>query len=222
MKIFVDNFFSKMRNYFLTGLLVVVPFIATILFIKIIIQIYHNIFKPAIFLFAPFQIPVPNFLIPLIGTVIGVLLIIFIGMFTKNIIGKRIVSTGERFLQNVPFIRTIYKLVKQLIEYTLYSQKQLLKGVVLIEWPKKGVYVIGFITSESNMKFLGLEDKKMINVFIPTPPNPASGFFVMVSEDVVTRLDMSIEDALKLIVSLGIVSGDDSLQHLASKQGDRR
>jgi len=144
--------------------------------------------------------------IPGLGLILVVILVFVVGLLTRNIIGRKIVHLGENIVDRIPLVRVLYTGVKQLLEPLFLQKTNAFKRVALIEYPRRGVYVIGFITGESKGEVQNKTSKNMMNVFVPTTPNPTSGFYILIPEDEVVYLNMSVEDAFKLIISGGIVS----------------
>ena len=192
------------KNYFLTGLLVILPVFITGYVIWFLIRVMDVVLKyiPAKYLpeaYLPFQIPG-------LGLILVVILVIAVGILTRNFAGRKVVQFWENMVDRIPLVRILYAGVKQLLE-TLFVQKtDAFKRVALLEYPRRGVYVIGFITGKSKGEVQKKTDKNMINIFVPTTPNPTSGFYILIPEDDLTILDMSVDDAFKLIISGGIVS----------------
>jgi uncharacterized membrane protein len=145
-----------------------------------------------------------NIYIPGLGLILVVIIILIVGLLTKSIIGGKIVRLGEHIVDRIPIVRIIYTGVKQLLEAFFMQKKDAFKRVALLEYPRRGIYVIGFITGESKGEVQTKTNKKMINVFVPTTPNPTSGFYILIPEDELTILNMTVEDAFKLIISGGI------------------
>jgi uncharacterized membrane protein len=146
------------------------------------------------------------FHIPGLGLIFVVILVFAVGLLTRNIVGRKIVHLGENIVERIPLVRILYAGVKQLLETIFLQKTDAFKRVALVEYPRRGTYVIGFITGESKGEVQDKTDKNMINVFIPTTPNPTSGFYMLVPDDELVVLNMSVEDAFKLIISGGIVS----------------
>jgi uncharacterized membrane protein len=144
--------------------------------------------------------------IPGLGLIFVVILVLAVGLLTKNIVGRKIVRLGENIVERIPLVRILYAGVKQLLETIFLQKTDAFKRVGLVEYPRRGTYVIGFITGESKGEIQDKTDKNMMNVFIPTTPNPTSGFYILIPEDEVVMLNMTVEDAFKLIISGGIVS----------------
>jgi len=144
--------------------------------------------------------------IPGLGLILVVILVFVVGLLTRNFIGRKIVHLGENIVDRIPLVRILYTGVKQLLEPLFLQKTNGFKRVALIEYPRRGVHVIGFVTGESKGEVQNKTSKNMMNVFVPTTPNPTSGFYILIPEDEVVYLNMSVEDAFKLIISGGIVS----------------
>ncbi len=197
-----------LRNYFLTGLLVILPISVTCYVIWVLIKAMDSILKfvPAKFLPETYiNLPIPG-----LGLVLVVLIVLVVGLLTRNFVGRRMVRLGERIVDRIPLARVLYVGVKQLMEALIYQKTKAFQKAALIEYPRKGIYAIAFITGESRGEVQQLTEKKMINVFVPTTPNPTSGFYILIPEDEIKILNMSVEEAFKLIVSGGIVSPFDT------------
>ena len=195
---------TNLKNYFFTGLLVILPIFITTYVILFLIRIMDAILKfiPVKYLpdtYLPFHIPG-------LGLIFVVILVFAVGLLARNIVGRKIVHLGENIVERIPLVRILYAGVKQLLETIFLQKTDAFKRVALVEYPRRGTYVIGFITGESKGEVQDKTDKNMINVFIPTTPNPTSGFYMLVPDDELVVLNMSVEDAFKLIISGGIVS----------------
>ena len=195
---------TNLKNYFFTGLLVILPIFITAYVILFLIRIMDAILKfiPVKYLpdtYLPFHIPG-------LGLIFVVILVFAVGLLTRNIVGRKIVHLGENIVERIPLVRILYAGVKQLLETIFLQKTDAFKRVALVEYPRRGTYVIGFITGESKGEVQDKTDKNMINLFIPTTPNPTSGFYMLVPDDELVVLNMSVEDAFKLIISGGIVS----------------
>ncbi|MBN1226035.1 MAG: DUF502 domain-containing protein [Deltaproteobacteria bacterium] len=196
------------KGYFITGLLVILPLFVTVYILWIIVKAMDSIFK-----FVPAQYLPETYIhitIPGLGLLLMVAIILLVGLFTKNFIGTKLFGYWENIVERIPIARIIYIGVKQLLEALFYSNKESFKTAALVEYPRRGIYVIGFITGESKGEVQDKTDESMINVFIPTTPNPTSGFYVLVSKNDLIILDMSVEDAFKLIISGGIITPKSS------------
>jgi uncharacterized membrane protein len=195
---------TSLKNYFLTGLLVILPIFITVYIILSLIRAMDAILKyiPAEYLPETYlQIHIPG-----LGLILVVILVFVVGLLTRNFIGRKIVQLGEKIVDRIPLVRVLYAGVKQLLEPLFLQKTNAFKRVALIEYPRRGVHVIGFVTGESKGEVQSKTSKDMMNVFVPTTPNPTSGFYILIPEDEVVYLNMSVEDAFKLIISGGIVS----------------
>lgn len=186
---------KKLRAQFLTGTIAVVPLGATILILTWIFVAIDNILQPIIK--AIFGRPVTG-----AGFGITIVLIYLVGVIASNIVGKRLIRYGESALPWMPVVRQLYNSIKQILESFTSPERTGFMQVVLIEFPRKGMRVIGFVTNE----LCNEPGKKLLTVFIPTSPNPTSGFLEIVGEDEITRTDISVENALQMVISAGRVS----------------
>jgi len=186
------------RNYFVTGMIVIIPLWVTILAIMAVVNLINNTFN----LLPP--IIHPRTYLPFFGIelIVALILIIIVGAITSNFLGKKFLKLGEIILAKIPFVKTIYQGVKHLIT-GIVGDKKIFSQVVLIEYPIKGLYFMGFVTGEAPNIVPDAEGKKILKIFIPTTPNPTSGFFCVVPEDGVQPLDISVDEAFKLIISAG-------------------
>ena len=188
---------TSLRNNFIAGIVVLIPIgitiYLTIFFIKVSSKIIPKEINPNHYL--PYNIPGLEILI-------AVLLITIIGWISLSFIGKRLFELFESILNKIPILRTIYSAVDQLIE-TFAKSKSAKKNVVLVEYPRKGVWAVGFATKENTGEIKKRVGEEIINVFVPTTPNPTSGFLLMFPKKEVIYLDLSFEEASKFIVSAG-------------------
>ena len=191
------SIFSRLRNYFLAGIVVLVPIgftlYLTLFLIKISSKLLPSEINPNSYL--PFSIPGLEILL-------SVLIIIIVGGISLSFFGKRIVSLINEIFKKIPILRTIYSAIGQMTQSFTSTGKDK-KSVVLVEYPKKGSWAVGFATKENEGEISKKVNKQMINVFVPTTPNPTSGFLLMYPKDEVIFLDMSFEEASKFIVSAG-------------------
>lgn len=186
---------TQLRKSFFTGLLVVIPISATIYILIFLIGVLNNLLP---FHFLPYGT----------GVILTIILITLIGFMTTNLIGKRLIDTGEKFISSIPLVKNVYAAVKQISDAMLSSKGKNFRRVVLIEYPRKGIYTLAFVTGVSRGEVQDKTKDNVINLFVPTTPNPTSGFYLMVPEADVINLDMSVEDAFKLLISGGMVSAD--------------
>ena len=144
--------------------------------------------------------------LPGFGLLIGFTIITLIGAIAAGFIGRWIILLGERLLNRMPVVRSIYGASKQILETVLASQSDAFRDVVLVEYPRKGLWVVGFVTGKTKGEINSKLSQETVNVFIPTTPNPTSGFLLFCPKDELFYLKMSVEDAVKLVVSAGIVT----------------
>ncbi|MBI5810183.1 MAG: DUF502 domain-containing protein [Deltaproteobacteria bacterium] len=201
---------SGLRRYFVTGLLVVVPLYITAYVLSLIVGFMDGVFniipeplRPEAFI---------GFRIPGIGIVFTVIFVFIAGALTQNLLGRRLIEFGERLLSRVPFLRLIYNATKQLMETFLKKGEHGFRAVVLVEFPRSGVHSVGFVTSPLTGELKGKTAEGTLSVFIPTTPNPTTGFYILVKESEVKPLDMRIEDAFKVIMTGGIVMPNNDRQ----------
>ena len=189
---------SKLRNYFITGVLVLIPIgvtvYLTLFFIKVFAKILPQEINPNNYL--PFSIPG-------LEIIISIIVITVIGWLSLSFLGKKLVKLVNDIFKNIPFLRTVYSAIGQMTESFAQSRKSKKKSVVLVEYPRKGSWAVGFATQENTGEIASKTNKNLINVFVPTTPNPTSGFLLMFPKDEIIYLDMSFEDASKFIVSAG-------------------
>jgi len=186
-----------LRNYFITGVVVLIPIGFTLYLSKILIGLSSNII--------PQNINPNNYLpyaIPGIEIIISVILITVVGGLSLSFLGKKILKLIDDLFKRIPFLRTIYSAILQMTE-TFSKKENNKKSVVLIEYPRKGVWAVGFATKENTGEMAQKTNKKLLNVFVPTTPNPTSGFLLMFPVEDVIYLNMSFEEASKFIVSAG-------------------
>jgi uncharacterized membrane protein len=191
------------RRYLMAGLLVWVPILVTVLVVRFILDLMDQTL-----LLLPASVR-PEVLfgmhIPGLGLVLALLLLIFTGMLVSNIIGRSLVAVWEDLLNRIPFVRALYSGVKSFSSTILSNQGNSFKKVMLIEYPRKGIWSIGFQTAGDLPLISAHTGEPQVCVFIPTTPNPTSGFIMMVPRSQAIELDMSIDAAMKMIVTLGVV-----------------
>ena len=186
-----------LRNYFITGVVVLIPIGFTLYLSKILIGISSKLIPKNINPnhYLPFDIPG-------IEIIISILLITLVGGLSLSFFGRRILKLIDDLFKRIPFLRTVYSAIVQMTE-TFSKKDDGKKSVVLIEYPRKGVWAVGFATKENTGEMAEKTDKKLINIFVPTTPNPTSGFLLMFPIEDVIYLNMTFEEASKFIVSAG-------------------
>ena len=196
------SIFTRIRNYFIAGIVVLIPIGITIYLTLFLISISSKIL--------PKEINPNHYLpysIPGLEIVISILLITIIGWLSLSFIGKRLLDLIENILKRIPILRTIYSAIGQMTESFANTDKEK-KNVVLLEYPRKGSWAVGFATKENSGEISNKTNKKLVNVFVPTTPNPTSGFLLMIPKDELIYLDMTFEEASKFIVSAGTSNPD--------------
>ena len=196
----------KLRTQFLTGVVAIIPISVTLGILVWIFVTVDNFLAPLVKL--AFGRPVPG-----VGFGITLLLIYLVGVIASNVLGRKLLEYGESLLARVPLVRQLYIGVKEIVNSFRQSNKSGFKQVVLVEFPRKGMRTIGFVTYESTDK----DGRKLLNIFVPTAPNPMSGFLQIAREDEVVRTDISVDAALKIIVSAGKLSSPEIEAKLGSQ-----
>ncbi|MFQ6110412.1 MAG: DUF502 domain-containing protein [Nitrospinota bacterium] len=197
-----------LRNRFIAGLLVILPISITYILLKFIFIRLDDVLKPlerAIFKL----VGLPEFHIPGLGIIATVFIVLLVGLITANVVGRKIVSTGDKIFSRLPIIRAVYRPAKQFLEGIAAYDQGAFRRVALIEYPRKGLYVLGFVTTDADPTISDAAAQELLSVFIPTTPNPTSGFLLFVPKNEVAQLDMSVEEGIKLIVSGGIIGKGD-------------
>ena len=188
---------AKLRNYFITGIVVLVPIGITLYLTKFFISISSNIIPKEINPNSYFPFAIPG-----LEILLSVILITLIGGLSLSFIGKKILEAVNNLFKKIPILRTIYSAIGQMTE-SLTPTKGDRKSVVLIEYPRKGSWAVGFATKDNKGEISKKTNKNLVNIFVPTTPNPTSGFLLMFPKEEVIYLDMSFEEASKFIVSAG-------------------
>ena len=198
---------GALRRYFIAGLLVWVPLGITALIIEVMVNLVYGML-----LYLPPALRPDTFFgvqIPALGVVVAVVAVLFIvlvtGMVVTNLFGKQLMRLGERVLEKIPFVRGIYGAVKQVTETLFSNSGQSFRKVVLVPYPHPASWSLAFLTGEGTDEIRRKTGRELINVFIPTTPNPTSGFFLMFPREDVIELDMSVDDGLKMLLSVGVV-----------------
>ena len=192
-----SNFFTRLRNYFIAGIVVLIPLGITVYLTILIITISSKVL--------PKEINPNHYLpynIPGLEIIISLFIITFIGWLSLSFLGRKFLNLFNNILKKIPILRTIYSAIGQMTQtFTNTDSKR--KNVVLVEYPRKGSWAVGFATKDNVGEITTKTNKKLVNVFVPTTPNPTSGFLLMFPKDEVIYLDMTFEEASKFIVSAG-------------------
>ncbi len=201
----------RLRDNFIAGIAVILPVVITVWLLSILCTaINDNVLNPLIRYFKPYI--TSGYLEYAARTVVFLLLILIIvlmGMATRIIFIRKFFSAGEKIFFKIPMIGKVYVAIKQMSKAFLGDRKGVFKEPVLIEYPRKGVYSIAFLTSEAKGEIQHKTQKRLVNVFVPTTPNPTSGILLLTPEDEIIRLNMSVEEAMKLVISGGVVAPEE-------------
>ena len=195
---------SRIRSWFFTGILVMTPLILTIYVVWAFITFVDNLVVPIVpYYYRPSTyLPFP---IPGLGLIIVFIFTTFVGVLATGLFGRTLIRLWENILSRMPVVRSVYSAIKQILETVMATQSDAFRQAVLVEYPRKDIWAIGFVTGSTKGEVGENVDKKMVNVFMPTTPNPTSGFLLFFPEKDLIFLKMSVEDALKLVVSGGMV-----------------
>jgi len=209
MKNFWTQLRAATRTYFTAGLLAFAPIGITLWAIVWIIQKLDSLLLPQVISWLAPSLEEPTELPPLVGAAFTFLVILLAGVVVRHLFGHQLLRLGERMLDRVPVARSIYYGVKQLFEaiFSNSANQQSFSRVVLVEYPRRGIWGIAFVTGPVRGPVsAAFEGKSMLNCFIPTTPNPTSGFYLLVPEQETREVDLSVEDAFKVIMSAGLVT----------------
>ena len=208
---------ARLRGYFLAGVLVTAPVAITLAsawwFVGFVdskvVPLIPERYNPDVYLkdIVGFEIGLPG-----LGVVVLLVLITLIGALTAGFVGRYVVHLGERVLARMPVIRNVYSAIKQIFETVLKQQSTAFRQAVLLEYPRRGIWAVGFITGNTEGEVQTLTKDDMVNVFLPTTPNPTSGFLLFVPKKELVNLSMSVEEAIKMVISAGIVTPPYRLQ----------
>ncbi len=197
--------FTRLRNYFLTGIIVTAPIALTIYLTWQFIDWVDSQAIPLL----PAKYNPENYLpfsLPGLGLVMMVVILTFVGFLTANIFGRTLLKTGERLVNRMPVVRTIYGALKQVLETVLSQSSNSFRQAVLVEYPRRGIWTVAFVTGDTEGEVATRLDDDMVNIYVPTTPNPTSGFLLMVPRRDLMFLDMPVEDAAKYIISIGVIA----------------
>jgi len=213
------HFKSAIKANLAAGLLVVVPLVATgyVLYVLVrwvdrILVVIPDAYRPATYL--PWNIPG-------LGIVIVFMILFLAGFGVRNLLGRKLLALGEYMLSWVPFVYPLYRGVKQLLETLFGGAGRDFKRVILVEYPRRGVWALAYVTGEAVGEIQAKTERKVLNVFLPTTPNPTSGFYLLVPEEDVIPLDMAVEDSFKLLISGGIINPDEARMAKRAKSASK-
>ena len=194
---------TRLRNYLISGLLFWIPLILTIIVIKFFLEFINSLVPQEYLPEAIFNLDTS---IPGSGIILLFLIILITGILVTNILGRRLVVLWEKLLNRIPGFRNIYNILKKVSDTVLNTSSQSFKKAFLIQYPSKGIWVIAFQSGDYKGEAESIIGEETINLFVPTTPNPTSGFFVLIPKKDAFELDISVEDAFKLVISAGVVT----------------
>lgn len=203
----------SLRKYLITGLLVWLPVVVTIYVLWWGFKFFDSVLGNAITRFIGMRIPG-------IGILTSLVLIFGTGLFAANYLGRRLIAFGENIVTRIPLVRSVYLTVKQIVDAFLHGTNVAFQRVVIVEYPRPGMWAIAFITSDAKNEVCEKTGEDVLTVFLPTTPNPTSGFLLYVPRRDVIFADMSVEDGLKLVVSGGIVAPNNN--HAKNANGGQK
>lgn len=210
----------RLRRYFVAGLLVWLPLVATYLVLAISIR-----FIDRTLLLLPPKFRPENlfgFEIPGLGVILTVVLVLITGFLVANFFGRKIIQTWESLLSRIPLVSSVYGAVKQITASLFSDASQSFREVVLVEYPRRDLWMLAFVTGDTPQSFKDLIGEEMINIYVPTTPNPTSGYYIMVAPSDIIRLDVPVEVGLKMILSAGVVNPLDDPQEAAKMAKELR
>ena len=203
----IKNFNRRLRNIFLTGFLITLPIALTIFILNFLFTSLDALSPVFTQWLIVVGVPIPEgYRIPFLGVVVTFVIVFLIGAATNNIFGKKMLHFWEGIVEKIPFVRRIYKGTKQVVSSFATLDTKAFTKVVLIEFPRKGSHAMAFVTGKTSGELLHLTSRNHIKIFIPTTPNPTSGFIIFADPTEIIELDMTIEEGIKYVVSGGIVS----------------
>ena len=201
---------ASLKRYFLTGLLVITPIWGTVLILKTLFLTVDGILGDVLAKFV-----IPEYYVPGSGILTLIALIFITGLLATNIIGGQVVKLWEDWLHRVPVVRGIYSTLKAMMDILSFKEKEKYNRVVLIQFPKNGHYCFAFVTGMTQGEVQQISTEPLLNVYVPTSPNPTSGYFLLVPEKEVVSLEISVEEAMKLIVSGGLYQPSPTMPAIA-------
>lgn len=194
---------KSLRSYLLAGLIVWLPILVTVMVLHFIIDLLDGTIALLPKSYQPEQLF--GFQIPGLGVLLSLTLLLVTGIVATNILGQRVVAWSEALLDKIPLVRTIYNAAKQMSNAIFATNGHAFRKVLMFEYPRKGMWTVGFQTGEATPEIVTHAGVEMVSVYVPTTPNPTSGFLILVPKKEVTELAMSIDEALKFIISLGVM-----------------
>lgn len=202
-----SNVIRKLRNYFAAGLLVILPTLLTVWFL-------FKLFVTVDGYLGPLIVRYTGRAIPGLGFAATVFLILFTGLFASNLIGRKLIGLGERIVHRIPIVSKLYLGVKQISAVIFRDQERFFRDVVAVEYPRKGIWAVAFLTNRMPSPIPTAGGAEMLAVFLPTTPNPTSGFLLLLPSSEVHRIPMSVEEGVKFVISGGAVVPDGWIERV--------
>ena len=194
---------KRLRNYFISGLLFWIPLALSVIVIKFFLELINSLVPQKYLPEAIFKLDTS---IPGSGIILVLLVILITGVMVTNILGRKVVALWERVLNKIPGFRNIYNVLKKVSDTVFNSSTESFRKAFLIQYPSKGIWVIAFQSGDYRSEAESIIGEEIMNLFVPTTPNPTSGFFVLMAKKDALELDMSVEEAFKLVISAGVVT----------------
>jgi len=194
---------KRLRNYFISGLLFWIPLALSVIVIKFFLELVNNLIPQKYLPEAIFKLDTT---IPGSGIILVLLVILITGVLVTNILGRKLVALWEKVLNKIPGFRNIYNVLKKVSDTVFNTSTESFRKAFLIQYPSKGIWVIAFQSGDYRGEAKSIIGEEIMNLFVPTTPNPTSGFFVMMAKKDAFELDMSVEEAFKLVISAGVVT----------------
>ena len=195
---FRKRFLKQFRNNFLAGSFLLIPVIGSVFIVWKMFDWADHALPSTLGLHWP----------PFVGLVVSIIIVYLVGLAAKNYLGRKIIETGNTVIRSIPVLNKIYLVIKQIIDTATMDKKKLFERAVLLEFPRKGCFVIGLVTSEKNAAFSSSTGRKLVAVYVPKAPSPTNGFLLYVPEEELIAVDMPVEAALKLVISGGLLGAE--------------
>jgi len=194
---------KRLRNYFISGLLFWIPLALSVIVIKFFLELVNNLIPEKYLPEAIFKLDTT---IPGSGIILVLIVILITGVMVTNILGRKLVALWEKVLNKIPGFRNVYNVLKKVSDTVFNTSTDSFRKAFLIQYPSKGIWVIAFQSGDYRGEAKSIIGEEIMNLFVPTTPNPTSGFFVMMAKKDAFELDMSVEEAFKLVISAGVVT----------------
>lgn len=208
----LNKFSKELRSNIITGVLLIIPLLVTVLIMVQLFQWIDNVLPGILGIEMP----------PGVGILITIIIAYFAGLTAKNYFGKKLIDVGNNVIGSIPFLNKIYLTIQQIVDMVSTNKNQIFERPVLIEYPRPNSYCIAFVTSTANNNLSMKVNQKLVAVFVPTTPNPTSGFLLYIPETDMINIDMPVEAAVKLVVSAGLLGADNALAAIKTHSNLRK